>query len=144
MLLLSEKLMRCCAAGVNGCLDLRHRAFAFDGRVSAEWSRCPGSMTRRAKDSVAPLRRSSAGWIPARIGRLSAGVVRRHPVTIRKASLMAGSMRRVWALRHQVGALYSAVECTKARVALCKIVAPAPQPEPASRLACAPTKFSNL
>jgi len=28
--------------------------------------------------------------MPARIGRLSAGVGRRHPVTTRKASLMAG------------------------------------------------------
>ena len=95
MLLLSDELMRCCAAGTNGCLDLRRRAFALDGRVSAEWDRCPGSMTRRARDNVAPLRRSSAGWMPARIGRLSAGVGHRHPVTIRKASLMAGSMRRV-------------------------------------------------
>ena len=42
-----------------------------------------------------PLRRSSAGWMPARIPRLSAGVERRHPDTIRKASLMAGSMRQV-------------------------------------------------
>jgi len=81
--------------GPNGCLDLRRRAFALDGLVSAEWSRCPGSMTLRARDSVPPLRRSSAGWMPARIGRLSAGVGRRHPVTIRKASLMAGSIRRV-------------------------------------------------
>ena len=72
--------------------------------VSAEWSRCPGSMARRPRDSVVPLRRSSAGWMPARIERLSAGLGRRHPVTIRKASLMAGSMRRVWALRHQTGA----------------------------------------
>ena len=40
-------------------------------RQPMEWSRCPGSMARRARDSVAPLRRSSAGWIPARIGRLS-------------------------------------------------------------------------
>jgi len=58
--------------------------------VSAEWSRCLGSTARRARDSVAPLRRSSAGWMPARIGRLFAGVGRRHPVTIRKASLVAG------------------------------------------------------
>jgi len=43
MLLLSDELMRCCAAGINGCFDLRRRAFALDGRVSAEWSRCPGS-----------------------------------------------------------------------------------------------------
>ena len=82
--------MSCCAAGTNGCIDFRRRAFALDGRVSTEWSRCPGSMARRGRDSVAPLRRSSAGWMPARVGRLSAGVGRRHPVTIRKAS-----MRRV-------------------------------------------------
>jgi len=30
MLLLSEELMSCCAAGTNGCLDLRRRAFALD------------------------------------------------------------------------------------------------------------------
>jgi len=28
---------------------------------------------RRARDSVAPLRRSSEGWMPARMGTLSAG-----------------------------------------------------------------------
>ena len=61
MLLLSDKLMRCCPAGTNGCLALRRRASALYGRVSAERSRCPGSMARRARDSVAPLRRSSAG-----------------------------------------------------------------------------------
>ena len=38
------------------------------GQVSAEWSGCPGSTARRAGDSVAPMRRSSAGWIPARMG----------------------------------------------------------------------------
>jgi len=67
-------------------------------------------MARRPRDSVAPLRWSSAGWTPARIGRLFAGVGRMHPVTIHKASLMVGSIRRVWALRHQTGAQYSAVE----------------------------------
>ena len=96
MLLLSDKLMSCCAAGTNGCLDLRRHAFALDGRVSAKWSRCPGSVARRPRDCVAPLQRSSAGWMPARIGRLSAGVGRRHPVTIRKESLMVESIRRVW------------------------------------------------
>ena len=34
---------------------LRCRATALYGWVSAEWSRCPGSMTRRPRDSVAPL-----------------------------------------------------------------------------------------
>jgi len=134
MLLLSDKLTSCWAASTNGCLDLRRRAFALDERVSAEWSRCPGSMARRPWASVAPLRRNSAGWMPARIGMLSAGVGCRHPVTIRKASLMAGSMKRAWALRHQTGAQYSALEWTRARVAVRNIVAPAPQPEPASRL----------
>ena len=52
-MLLSDELMRCCAAGTNGCLVLRRRAVALDGRVSAERSRCPGSMARRARDSVA-------------------------------------------------------------------------------------------
>ena len=83
MLLLPDELMSCCAAGTYGCLDLRRRATALDGWVSAEWSRCPGSIARRPRDSVAPLRRSSTGWMPARIGRLSAGVGRKHPVTIR-------------------------------------------------------------
>ena len=44
----------------------------------------------RARDNVAPLQRSSAGWMPATTGRLSAGVGRRHTVTISKVSLMAG------------------------------------------------------
>ena len=102
--------------------------------VSAECSRCPGSMARRARERVAPLRQRSAGWMPARIGRLSSGVGRRHPVTISKALLMAGSMRRVWAPRHQMGTQYSAFEWIRARVAIRRVVASAPQPEPASRL----------
>jgi len=53
-------------------LDLRRRKFAVDGRVSAEWSRCLCSMAQCARDNVAPLRRSSAGWMPARIGRCRA------------------------------------------------------------------------
>ena len=102
------------------------------------------SMARRPRDSVAPLRRSSAGWMPARIGRLSASVGRRHPVTIRKASLVVGSMRRGRVLRHQTGVQYSAVECTRVRVAVLNVVAPAPQPEPASRLRIATRDVSFL
>jgi len=52
-------------------------------------------MARRARDSVTHLRRSSAGWMPASIARLAAGVGRRHPVRIRKTSLVGESMRRV-------------------------------------------------
>jgi len=47
---------------------------------------------------------------------------------------MSESIRQVRALRHQTGAQYSAVEWTRARVAVRRVVAPAPQPEPASRL----------
>jgi len=60
--------------------------------------------------------------MPARIGRLSAGVGDRHPIAIRKASLMAGSMRRVRALRPHAGAQYSAVEWTRA-TAISNVVA---------------------
>ena len=126
MLLLSEELMSCCVAGTNGCLDLRRRAFALDGWMSAEWSRCPGSMAPGAKDNVAPLRQSSTGWMSVRIRRLSAGVWRRQPVEIRKASLMTGSIRWVWALRHQTGAKYSVVGCTRASVPLRRVIAPHP------------------
>ena len=94
MLLLSDELMSCCAVGTNVCCDLRRRAFALNGRVSAEWSRCPGPMARHARDSLASLQRRSADWMPTSIGRLSADVGRRHPDTIRKASLMAGSWGR--------------------------------------------------
>jgi len=82
--------------------------------------------------------------MPATIGRLSAGVGRRHPVTIRRASLMVGSIRRVWALRHQTGVHYSAVEWTRASVAVRNVVASAPQPEPASRFRSAMRDVSFL
>ena len=59
MLLFSDKLMGC-AASTNGCLNLRRRVFALSGQVNAEWSRCSGSMTQCARDSVAPLWRTSA------------------------------------------------------------------------------------
>jgi len=58
------------------------------GLVSAGWSKCPGSVARRARDRVNPMRRSSAGWTPARVGSLSVSVGRRHPVTIRKANCL--------------------------------------------------------
>jgi len=51
MLLLSDEMMSC-AAGTNGCLDLRRRPFALGGQVNAEWNRCPGSMSRRAIEAI--------------------------------------------------------------------------------------------
>ena len=134
MLFLSEELMSCCAAGTNGCLDLRRCASALDGRVSAEWSRCLGSMARHARDTLAALRRSSADWPLARMVRLSAVVESRHPITICKALFMDGSIRRMWVLQHQTRAQYSAVECTRAKVSVRNVVARASAPESATRL----------
>jgi len=53
-------------------------------------------------------------------------------------------IRRWWALWHQRGAQYSAVECTKARVAVRGVFAPAPHPVPPSRLRSATCDVSFL
>jgi len=102
--------------------------------MGGEWRRCPDPMARRARDRVACLWRSSAGWMPARTGRLSPNAGRRHPFTVCKASWMTRTMRRLWALRHQAGALFSAVEWTRVRVAVRNVIASGPHPEPAIRL----------
>jgi len=78
----------------------------------------------------------------ARIGRLSAGVGHRHPVTVRKASLMAGSTRRVSAPRHQCSILL--LIWTGAKVAVHNVVAPAPHSEPAGHLRSATCDVSFL
>ena len=99
------------AAGTNGRLDFSLSLLAAHGSVTCPCRMWPGSKELQlAKESVAPWRRSSAGWMPERTGRLSVGMGRRHPVTMRKASLRTPSIRRVCALRHQVDAQYSAVE----------------------------------
>ena len=102
--------------------------------MSPSWSRRPGSWARQAKNSVALFRRSSVGVIPDRTNRLSVDVRRRHSVTMRKTSLMSLSLRRVWALRLQTGAQYSAAEWIKAKVAIRNDLVPAPQLDPARRL----------
>ena len=53
--------------------------------------------------------------MPARMGRLSNGVGRKHPVSTHSASLIDVSMMRVCMLQHQTGAQYSVVEYTRAR-----------------------------
>ena len=53
---------------------------------------------------------------------------------MRSALLITGSITRVWALRHQTGAQYSAVENTRAKVAVHRTKAPAPQVVSASHL----------
>jgi len=47
-------------------------------------------------------------------------------------------------MRHQTGAQWTAVECTRARVAVRRVATPAPQPEPASRLRSATCDVSFL
>ena len=63
-----------------------------------------------AKKSVAPSQRSSAGWMAEGTGRLSIGVGRRHPMTMRKASYRTPSITQVFALQYQTSALYSSAK----------------------------------
>ena len=94
--------------GANRCLDFSLSLQAVCGSASWPCRMWPGYKELRfAKESVAHWRRSSAGWMPERTGRLFVRSGRRHPVTMRKASLRTLSMRRVCTLRHQAGAQYS-------------------------------------
>ena len=52
---------------------------------------------------------------------------------MRSALLIIGTIKRVWALRHQAVAQYSAIEYTRARVAVRRTEAPALQVVPYSR-----------
>ena len=122
-------------AGTNGRLDLSLPRCASCCSTNCLCSKWSGSwIARFAKKSVAPYPGSSAGWTPARTGKSSVGVGRKHPVTMRKASFRMLSMRRVGVLRHQTGAQYRAVEKTKERTEMHKVLVPAPHPDPASRL----------
>ena len=101
----------CCSLQMNWWVVVRRVQMGvsiWHVALSHSMAGCSGSMARSARDSLTPLRRSSEGWMPARIGRLSTSVGRRHPVTIRKASFMTRSIRCMWALRQQAGAQYSA------------------------------------
>ena len=97
---------------------------------------------RRARDSMARLRQSSVGRIPAKRNKLSIGMSR-HPVTMHKASLIGSLISRMWALWYQTGEQYSAAECTSTRVAVRNAVAPAPQVDPANSLK-SPTRILNF
>ena len=46
-----------------------------------------------AKEIVAPSRRSSAGWMPESIDKVSIGVECRHLVTMREASFRTPSIK---------------------------------------------------
>ena len=65
-------------------------------QVNTEVSRYPGSQAQHARGSASPLRWSSSGWMLTRIGRLSDGIGRKHPVIFCKALLITGSVKRVW------------------------------------------------
>jgi len=107
LILLSSDELMSCAAGTNGCLDWRCRGFP---------PRCPGRMGWRARGS---------GSFATKLSRLDVCADRK---------IVRWYRRRVWALRHQTGVQYSAVEWTRDKVAVRNVVVPAPQPEPASRL----------
>ena len=47
LLLSSDEMMSCCAAGTNGCIDMRRHALPLGGQVNVEWSRCPCSIDAR-------------------------------------------------------------------------------------------------
>jgi len=60
LLLSSDELISCCAARTHGFLNLKRRAFPL-GKHERWVEQVSYSMTQRARDSVTPLRRSSAG-----------------------------------------------------------------------------------
>ena len=72
--------------------------------------------------------------MPASTGRYFVGVGRRHLITMRGVLLIIGSIRRIREPQHQAGTKYSAAECTKAKVAVFKVMAPALQLASARRL----------
>ena len=81
------------------------------------------------------LRQQTQG--PPRAPHTDRKVVRwcRTQASIRKASLMARSVR---ILRHQTGAQYSVVEWAKTKMAVCNVVASAPQPDLVLQLTASP------
>ena len=99
----SDELMSCCAVGTNGCRNLRCHAFPLGGQVSAEWSRCPGSMGQCARDTTTKLSRLDAckdreivRWCRMQASsHNSQGVIGGR---VNKAAV------RLWSLQHQTGA----------------------------------------
>ena len=91
-LLSSDELMSCWAGGLYVSI--------WDAVHSHPVDRLE---IRHTRDSVAPLRWRSR---------------RRHPVTVRKAALMAEPIRGAWALRHQTGAYYCSVEWARDKASI--------------------------
>ena len=132
MLLLSDKPISCCAAGTNGRLDLRRRAFltqCIGERCVDQMSRLHGTAYWRHCGSIATKLSRLDACEDRKVVRWCRTQASSH--NSHKASLMARSVRRVWALRHQTGAQYSSAEWTKDKVTFRNVVAPAPHPESA-------------
>ena len=106
-------------------------------------SMCSGPCARRARDSMARLRQSSVGRIPATTNKLSIGVGEQA------SSHHAKSAIDRFVNNPSVGTVapdtrvVSAAECTRAKVAVCNVVAPEPQADPANRLQN-PTRVVNF
>ena len=96
MLSLDNSLSSLRVTGTKECREPSLSSWAVVGLNINKWSKCFGSIRQRyARERVTPCRRSSAGWIPARIGKQSVDVGRWHPVTILMASLRTLSTRQV-------------------------------------------------
>ena len=76
----------------------------------------------------------SGGGMPARTGSIWTGVGFIAPEMVRRASFSATSSFLVWRLWHQAGEAYSALEKTRARVDVRRVLKSAPQSVPASFL----------
>ena len=88
MLRLDNSLSSLRAAGTKGCQRRILSSWAVMGLTINWWNRCLGSIRLQyIRNRVAPCRRSSDGWIHARVGKYSVGVGRRHPVTMCMTSL---------------------------------------------------------
>ena len=110
------------AEGTNERLDLSLPRCASCCSTNCPCSTWSGSLIARfAKESVAPNQLSSACCIPARTGKFSVGVGRKHPLTMRKASLRMLSMGRICVLQHQkwCAVLSGGVDQKKSRDAQC-------------------------
>ena len=99
-----------------------------------EGTRLPGSAALVVSFMALFFLLRSAGGMPARMGSMSVGVGFIAPKMVRRASLIAASSFLVCRLSPQAGEAYSAVEKTRARAEVRKVLKSAPQSVPASFL----------
>ena len=89
---------------------------------------------------------SSAGWIPAKIVKLSIVVRRSHPVHNNAHGVIKNIVNEASASTETPDqyAVYSYMKYTKDRAAICNVFSSAPHPDPISRLNCATRDFRFL